>query len=73
LPRDAEIRPVHRADLFDGIVTLNASASVIDVAEFKPLYRADPPRREAGDLCALPYFLWSNRSQGSMLVWIPEQ
>jgi DUF1680 family protein len=23
-------------------------------------------------MTALPYYLWANRGQGSMMVWIPE-
>ena len=72
LPRDAQLRPTQRADLFDGIVTLTAEASAIDETEWKTLYRTAPPREQPATLTALPYYLWANRGQGSMVVWIPE-
>src|SRR5690606_16107916 len=44
LPRDSELLVTTRADLFDGIVTLKADAIEIDEAEFKELYRTEPPK-----------------------------
>jgi DUF1680 family protein len=72
LPREAELRSSTRADLFNGIVTLSADAVAVDEAEFKPLYRTAPPKQKSATLTALPYYLWSNRGQGSMVVWVPE-
>ena len=34
--------------------------------------RTAPPRETASTLTAIPYFLWANRAQGSMVVWVPE-
>ena len=72
LPREAELRTSTRADLFNGIVTLNADAIAVDEVEFKPLYRTTPPKEKSATLTALPYYLWANRGQGSMVVWVPE-
>jgi DUF1680 family protein len=72
LPRKSELKASTRADLFDGIVTLSAEAVAVDEAEFAPLYRTAPPRQQPATLTALPYYLWANRGQGSMLVWVPE-
>ena len=72
LPRDAELEAVPRADLFDGIVTLTAPARAIEPQDFTALYRTAPPRERPSSLTALPYYLWANRGQGSMVVWIPE-
>jgi hypothetical protein len=71
LPRKSEIA-VKQSGLFDGIVQLTASASAVDEAEFAPLYRNAPPKEAPATLTALPYYLWANRGQGSMVVWIPE-
>lgn len=71
LPRDAEIE-VKRSALFDGIVTLSSRATAIEAAEWNTLYRTTPPKEQPATLTALPYYLWANRGQGSMLVWIPE-
>jgi DUF1680 family protein len=71
LPRDAQVHS-ERSNLFDGIVTLKAEATTIDESDFHQLYRAMPPRETQSTLTAVPYFLWANRGQGSMVVWVPE-
>jgi DUF1680 family protein len=72
LPRTAQLRAENRPDLFDGIVALKADATAIDESEFSQLYRTAPPRETDSTLTAIPYFLWANRDQGSMVVWVPE-
>jgi len=72
LPRESELVVRQRPDLFDGVVTLTAPATAIDEAEWHTLYRTTPPSEGPATLTALPYYLWANRGQGSMLVWIPE-
>jgi len=72
LPRNSELRTEVRSDLFDGIVTIKCDATAIDETEFKPLYRTTPPKENQATLTAVPYFLWANRAQGSMVVWVPE-
>lgn len=71
LPRTSELR-AEKLDLFDGIVALKADATAIDESEFNQLYRTAPPKETASTLTAIPYFLWANREQGSMVVWVPE-
>ncbi len=72
LPRNAQVQITPRDDLFDGIVTLSADAVAIDESDWSTLYRTTPSREGKGTLTALPYYLWANRGQGSMVVWIPE-
>jgi DUF1680 family protein len=74
LPRGAELRSTTRSDLFagTGVVTLSADAVAIDEGEWTTLYRTEPPREKQATLTALPYYLWANRGQGSMVVWVPE-
>jgi DUF1680 family protein len=72
LPRDAELKSTTRADLFGGTVTLSAPAKAIDPSDWHELYRTSPPKESDATLTALPYYLWANRSRGSMVVWIPE-
>ncbi|MBN9316972.1 MAG: glycoside hydrolase family 127 protein [Devosia sp.] len=71
LPRDSELE-VTKASLFDGIVQLKAKGKAIDEGEWNSLYRTAPPKEGPATLTALPYYLWANRGQGSMVVWIPE-
>ncbi|SIT54861.1 conserved hypothetical protein [Mesorhizobium prunaredense] len=73
LPRDARIETVERGDLFDGVVTLTASAERIEDQEWgDSLYRNAPPIVSGCRLTALPYYLWNNRAKGSMQVWLLE-
>ena len=72
LPRESELRTSTRADLFSGVVTLSADAVAVDEREFTALYRTTPPHEGPATMTALPYYLWANRGQGSMMVWIPE-
>jgi DUF1680 family protein len=72
LPREAELKTETRADLFDGVVTLKASALAINEGDWTTLYRTNPPQEDGATLTALPYYLWANRGQGSMMVWVPE-
>ncbi len=67
------IREVLRPDLFDGVVTLAADGHRLGASDWEShLYRTEPPHEEATELTAVPYYLWSNRAPGSMLVWIPQ-
>ncbi len=72
LPRKSDIKILQRNDLFGGVVQLQASAASINEADWSSLYRTAPPTEGSATLTALPYYLWANRGQGSMMVWIPE-
>ncbi|MDR3471208.1 MAG: glycoside hydrolase family 127 protein [Devosia sp.] len=73
LPRHAELKSTTRADLFDGVVTITAAAKAIKDGDWTDtLYRSEPPGEGETTLTAVPYYLWANRGQGSMLVWVPE-
>ena len=72
LPRSSELKLSTRTDLFDGAVTLSAAARAVDPSDWTTLYRTTAPREGDATLNALPYYLWANRTRGSMVVWIPE-
>jgi hypothetical protein len=73
LPRAAALRAMPRNDLFDGIVCVAADAKAARDDDWNgSLYRATPPAAAAAEMTALPYYLWSNRGPGRMMVWIPE-
>jgi uncharacterized protein len=71
LPADAPLTAAKRDDLFGGAVVIEAPARRLKAAD-SDLYSATPPRREAAELTAIPYYLWANREPGSMQVWIAE-
>jgi DUF1680 family protein len=35
-------------------------------------YSTEPPATHGASLVALPYYLWANRTPGSMQVWLTE-
>ena len=73
LPRSSALKTKLRSDLFDGVVTLTAKAKALAHKDWKnDLYRNEAPHETSTTLTAIPYYLWSNRGQGSMVVWIPE-
>jgi hypothetical protein len=73
LPRGAALRAMPRPDLFDGIVCVAAEAAAARTGDWNGnLYRAKPTAEEPAAMTALPYYLWSNRGPGRMMVWIPE-
>ena len=73
LPRGAALEAIERADLFDGIVTIGASAKLVDTKGWAGvLYRTEPPARADAVLTAIPYYLWANRGPNIMRVWINE-
>jgi uncharacterized protein len=73
LPRSAPLGAKSRADLFGGIVTLEASAKrLVSGAGSRALYSTEPPVLRDAALTAVPYYLWANRGPGSMQVWVAE-
>ncbi|KRA43118.1 glycoside hydrolase family 127 protein [Devosia sp. Root635] len=72
LPRSSQITAEERPDLFGGIVALRAEASAIDESAWTSLYQTSPAPESRSSLTAIPYYLWANREQGSMVVWMPE-
>ncbi|KQT44777.1 hypothetical protein ASG47_15190 [Devosia sp. Leaf420] len=72
IKRDGEVEAKTDSGLFDGVVMLKAQALAVDEGEWQGLYRSKPPVEKESSLTAIPYYLWANRGQGSMVVWIPE-
>ena len=73
LKRSAPIEARERADLFDGVVTLEAPAKRLVPGDAEgALYSRTPPKAKDDTLTAIPYYLWANRAPGSMQVWIAE-
>ncbi len=72
LLREAEITVAFGdADLGDGIPVLTANARRRDPAAWSGrLYGSTPSPIIPQDVRAIPYYLWNNRGEGEMLVWI---
>lgn len=68
----AEVVAARPEDLPDIPVVLTAGGLIADPGD--SLYTDGPRRERTGTpltLTAVPYFLWGNRSEGPMRVWIP--
>ncbi len=73
VPRTAALDFAHRPELFDGIVGIKIAGQVANVSDWEDsLYRSSPPGERPAEIGAIPYYLWSNRGPGRMVVWIPE-
>ena len=74
LPRDASIQASERPEIFDGIVELVADGKLARAEDWNGnLYRSTPVKEDPVRLTAIPYYAWSNRGPGRMLVWLPEE
>ena len=67
-----------RADLLEGVLTVQARGGVRDVAAwggglYKPLGAARTLPSKPVTLTAIPYYAWANRGANAMRVWIPRQ
>ncbi len=73
LPRETALEAKKSPDLFDGIVTVAAKGVCVKTSDWQHvLYRAQPPVETPVGLTAIPYYLWANRGQNAMKVWIDE-
>ena len=71
LPRSVSIVTAHEKDEDIGsFVSLRFTG--LKEKNFKRLYEDHPPEAEPVPVKAVPYFLWGNRKQGAMQVWINE-
>ncbi len=66
----------YRAELLDGVVTLEHPGSYTAPPPSQPLYQAAPiaaPVSSATTLKLIPYYAWANREDSAMQVWIPDK
>jgi len=73
IPRNAEWRATHDADLLGGGTAIEGSACRVRLAgESEPLYRAlGEEASEALGIKLIPYYAWNNRGTPDMTVWLP--
>jgi uncharacterized protein len=71
LPADASFRTAFEPSLLGGVVLISADALCRDPDDWtNTLYRPAGSRYKVRPIKAIPYFAWSNREPGEMLVWI---
>ena len=68
---DTELSGQFEPALLGGVYTLTAGGLRLDIPGHKGLYApARPPEYRPVRLKWIPYFVWANRSEGEMRIWI---
>lgn len=71
LPAEAKFSVETTDDgIFKGIPLIRSMASRRKTAEWGNLYQATSGARQSVPVTAIPYFMWANRGEGEMLIWI---
>lgn len=71
---DEQFSIEHEPDLLNGVTTITATAEQTDPAVIKDsLYTTERYHRTKKQVKAIPYYAWSNRGEGEMLVWVREK
>ncbi len=71
IPTDAVLTVENVSDPVLGSYTA-VKATGLRLTPGSDLYSSEPPKGEETVLHAIPYYLWGNRSEGAMRVWMPE-
>jgi len=70
---DEELRVAFDEDLLGGVALISGQATRRNISMWKGrLYQPAPSFAAPAELKAIPYYAWSNRTPGEMLVWIRE-
>ncbi len=73
LPREAKLKVMTDGNIFEGTPVITAEAERRDRRDWKGiLYRPAGSGKQVITIKAIPYFMWANRGEGEMLVWIRE-
>ena len=72
LPVDSKIVESYEAGLLGGVTAIYADGYKVKPCKGE-LYSYTRPAEEKVRLKAIPYFVWANREEGEMLVWIGEK
>ncbi|NQU75066.1 MAG: glycoside hydrolase family 127 protein, partial [Planctomycetes bacterium] len=71
LPESAPLRVRMEDRLLGNVPVITARARRADLDDWKTqLYRTRPAKLRQVAIKAIPYFLWANRREGEMLVWV---
>jgi DUF1680 family protein len=71
LPANAELTAKFEPNLLGGITTIEGFAQLDNTTDWgDELYRTAQTNNRLHQIKAVPYFLWGNRTQGEMTVWI---
>jgi DUF1680 family protein len=63
LPDDVPLRAEYREDMLDGVVVISGKALALS-------NDGKSSNKVERDFVAIPYYAWSNRGEGEMIVWV---
>jgi DUF1680 family protein len=69
IPVEEQFQPAESKQLLNGVVTLQGRAVRENPDQSRNLYADRPPKTEAVDVTAIPYYAWANRGAGEMQIW----
>jgi len=72
LSKDAKLTVKTEKISGQSVPVITAKVKKIDTAGATELYTDAPAKPKAASIKAIPYFMWANRAEGEMLVWIRE-
>jgi len=73
LPADAHLSSRFDAQLLGGCTVIEADGWRDDSEAWgEALYQTAAKRRQRAKLTFIPYYLWANRGEGEMAVWVRE-
>lgn len=71
LPRDAEFTKTWKPEKLGGIMEITAEGSRIPASD--ALYTYSPLPAQPATLTFIPYYVWANRGENEMTVWVHEK
>jgi DUF1680 family protein len=72
LPKDAKLTVKMEKIAGQNVPVITARAKRIPADSRDSLYADAVAKPKAASIKAIPYFMWANRAEGEMLVWINE-
>ena len=72
LPAESALTAHWRPELLGGVVTLTCSG-LMESGDESRLYSTRRPTVTSRELKFIPYYVWANRGEGEMTVWVREQ
>ncbi len=71
---NTELEVVHESELLNGVTSITGRAYRTDRSQVQnKLYVTESYDKVNDQIKAIPYYAWSNRGEGEMIVWIREQ
>ncbi len=73
VPRDVKFNEVYDEEFLNGVVVVNFKAYYLEDWDHDRIYSFNENRYKQVEVKAIPYYTWSNRQPGEMMVWLREE